>query len=469
MSLLSLFFSFMPASSSRRMVFAGARNTTSRELRVKEDLFMDLKQKRWYILVAALVINFCIGSGYAWSVFARPLTLYFSNLFGTPVAAASVSLAFVISSSIGPVTMISGGWLQDKFGPKWVMLVGGVVFGGGIALVSASQSLGWLYFAYGIMAGLGMGAVYSCTIANTVKFFPDKRGLVAGLSTAAYGLGSVVTAPVAVAMIGDPGDTGGNILGTFRTLGLIFLVIIVLGSLVTQKAPVGYIPEGWTPPAPSPSAAVTGVNKTWTQVLSDPIFYVMLLMLTCGAFSGLMITSQASPIALNAVGVSSAVAGFAVSLLGISNMCGRLFWGAVSDKLGRTNSLIVMYVLAAIAALVLRTVAFNEFAKYVVAVMFVGFCFGGTMGVFPAFTADMFGPVNNGVNYGWMFCGFAIAGYFGPQIVATTSVAIEGAELGQAATISYGTPFLISTIFSIAGIALTLVFVAMKKARATSK
>jgi MFS family permease len=431
---------------------------------------MDLKQKRWYILIAALAINFCIGSGYAWSVFAGPLTQFFANLMGQEVAPASVSLAFTISNSIGPVTMISGGLLQDKFGPKWVMLVGGVVFGGGIALVSAGMSLGWLYFTYGIMAGLGMGAVYGCTIANTVKFFPDKRGLVAGLATAAYGLGSVVIAPVAVSMIGDTSaGTGGNIMFTFRTLGLIFLVVIVLGSLVTQRAPAGYIPEGWTPPAPSPSAAVTGVNKTWSQMLSDPTFYVMLLMLTCGAFSGLMITSQASPIASTVVGVTAVQAGFAVSLLGIANMCGRLFWGAVSDKLGRANCLIVMYVLAALSAIILRTVGFGEFAKYVVAVMFVGFCFGGTMGVFPALTADTFGPLNNGVNYGWMFCGFALAGYFGPQIVATNRVAIEGAVQGSASTFNYGTPFLISTIFSIIGIILTFVFIAMKKARSTSK
>ena len=108
--------------------------------------------------------------------------------------AAQTALAFTVCNAISPVTMISGGRIQDALA-KMGYFVGGL-FGGGVFLCGLSKTLPWLVVSYGIVAGLGMGLVYSCTIANTVKFFPDKRGLVGGLTTAGYGLGSVLVPPL---------------------------------------------------------------------------------------------------------------------------------------------------------------------------------------------------------------------------------------------------------------------------------
>lgn len=393
---------------------------------------MDLKSKRWLILAASIMINLCIGSGYAWSVFAKPMVA----LLGA--TAAAVALAFTISNSVSPVTMITGGRLQDKFGPKWVIFAGAFLFGGGIFLTGYTSSLSWLYITYGILVGFGMGTIYSCTVANTVKFFPDRRGLVAGLVTAGYGTGSIIVAPLANWLIANYG-----VLAAFKTLGIAYIIIIAVFSQFITTAPPGYQPAGWSPPPPSSSSTVSGVDKNWNEMLRDPMFYVLLLMLTVGAFSGLMIISQASPIAQEVINVTPATAALAVSLLAMANTGGRIFWGWASDKVGRYAALTTMYIIAGVAVFALTGV--GTFGAYVAAVMAVGLCFGGIMGIFPALTADMFGPKNNGVNYGIMFSGFAIAGFFGPITAAQVRMASGG----------YTQAFIIAACLSVLGILLT--------------
>ncbi|MDF3001328.1 MAG: NarK [Bacillota bacterium] len=412
---------------------------------------MDLKKKRWFILGASLVINLCIGSGYAWSVFAGPLI----KTFGW--TAAATALTFTIANAVSPITMITGGKIQDKYGPKWVIFAGGILFGGGIFLSGLTTSLAWLYVSYGIIAGFGMGLVYSCTIANTVKFFPDKRGLVGGLATAGYGSGAIIFAPIAQQII-----AGSGVLFTFKTLGIIYLVVILVGSRFIMAAPAGYKPEGWEPPAITATSSNTGKDKTWSQMLADPLFYVLVVMFVIGAMAGLMIISQASPIAQEVIGVDPALAAVAVSCVAIANTCGRVIWGWISDKIGRYNALPLMYILSGAMMFTLSTIGAGQFALFVVVVMAIGFCFGGFMGVFPALTADSFGPRNNGVNYGFMFTGFAIGAYVGPVLAATVKANNNGA---------YTNAFLIAAALSIVGIALTFIVRMMKKraAAATSK
>jgi OFA family oxalate/formate antiporter-like MFS transporter len=399
---------------------------------------MDLKTKRWLVLIASILINLCIGSGYAWSVFAKPMVAHLSAVTGVAVTAAAATLAFTISNLFGPVTMIIGGSVQDKFGPRWVIFAGAFIFGGGVFLTGFTTSTTWLYLSYGTMMGLGMGLIYSCTIANTVKFFPDKRGLVAGLATAGYGTGSIIVPPLANSMINSMG-----IMATFRTLGIAYFIIIAVGSFFVMTAPPGYKPEGWTPPAPAAGSAVSGVDKNWNQMLADPMFYVLLLMIMIGAFSGLMIISQASAIAQEMTKVTAAVAAVAVSMIALANTGGRLFWGWVSDMIGRYNALTIMYIISAVSVFALT--ASPSYSLFLVEAMLIALCFGGIMGIFPALTADMFGPKNNGVNYGIMFTGFAIAAYLGPMTAAKVRIATGG----------YVTAFIVAAVLSIAGILLT--------------
>ena len=117
---------------------------------------MDYNKRRWVVLVVSCIVNIIIGTGYAWSVFAGP----WAEVLNVPSAA----LAFTVCNGVGFITMITGGKINDALGPKWVVFIGGLMFGGGALLAGFSTSLGFLIFAYGILLGLGMGLVYSCTI-----------------------------------------------------------------------------------------------------------------------------------------------------------------------------------------------------------------------------------------------------------------------------------------------------------------
>ena len=189
------------------------------------------------------------------------------------------------------------------------------MFSLGIVFSGFSSSLAMLILCYSLISGLGLGMVYGCTINNTIKFFPDKRGLIGGILTAVYGLSSVVIPPIANAMINSLG-----VLPTFRILGLVFLVVICGATAMVHQPPHDYRPPNWSPS--QAQAASRGQDKDWREMLKDPIFYIMISLLMCGAFYGLMIISQASPIAQNLIGVSPATAAICVSVLALFNMAG---------------------------------------------------------------------------------------------------------------------------------------------------
>jgi MFS family permease len=423
-----------------------------------------LTKKRWTVLIVSCIVNVVIGTGYAWSVFGAAWATKFSEM-GDTVTPAQTALAFTICNAVGPITMISGGKINDALGPKWVIFAGGIMFGGGIFVAGFANDVMWLIIWYGIVFGLGMGFVYSCTIGNTVKFFPDKKGMVGGLTTMAYGLGSVILAPIAAEMV-KPESFG--VATTFMILGVIYLVIICGGAFLITQCPPGFMPDGYTPPAPAANAkAVT--DKNWNQMLADPIFWVMFILLLTGAFFGLMMISQCASVA-GFMGITYAAV--IVTVLSLFNALGRVGCGVISDKLGRINTLI-MCLCIAIVGLVMMFVAGGSTGDpvmdgdaikaipttqpilFVVGVCFVGFAFGAFMGVYPGFTADQFGLKNNGVNYGIMFIAFAAAGVLGPIIMGMT----------KASTGTYQLAFIICIILAVVGLALSFVYKAMSKVK----
>lgn len=372
-----------------------------------------LTKKRWLILAASCLINLCIGSLYAWSVFAGPLAGRINVLTGSSLTAANLAIIFTVANAVGPITMISGGTINDKLGPKWVIFAGGLLFGLGLLACGFAGSVSFLIVAYGLGCGLGMGMVYGCTISNSVKFFPDKRGLIGGIATATYGLSSVLVPPVANALIGKTGVSS-----TMKILGAVFTVIICVGAFFIEKCPADFTPEGWKPKTVQQASSKTVPDKTWKEMITDPIFYVMILMLMCGAFSGLMVTSQASPMAQQLAGMSVGLAATAVSVLALFNAAGRVAAGFLSDRFGRVRVLQAAFVLEIVGLLLLLNVREGNYAVFFVGISVMGICFGSLMGVYPGFTADQFGTKNSSVNYGIMFIGFAVAGILGPTIVS---------------------------------------------------
>lgn len=403
---------------------------------------MSLTKKRWLILAACCFINLCIGSLYAWSVLAGPMAAYLGELNGVTLTARDLSIVFVIANSVGPITMITGGKINDTLGPKMVVLIGGMMFGGGMFLSGFATSINFLIGTYSLLLGLGLGMVYGATISTCIKFFPDKRGLIGGLTTSTFGISSVIIPPIAGAIITMTGPTT-----AFKVIGAAFIVIIAVSSLFIEKCPDGFVPEGWTPPATTGNKA-GGESKNWIGMLKSPIFYVMIVMLTCGAFAALMFIPMISPIAQNMIGMSAAAATTAVSTLALFNVFGRVLAGSLSDKFGRINVLGAACVLSVIGLGLLYIADMGDNLPFFVGISIVGACFGSFMGVFPGFTADQFGPKYNSVNFGIMFIGFSIAGYVGPTILNN----IYGAQG------SYNMAFVTAMGFSVAGLVLTFAY-----------
>ncbi len=410
---------------------------------------MNLSKKRWLILLASCIINLCVGSLYAWSVLAGPMAEYLSQINNVTLTPRDLSIVFIIANSVGPITMISGGKINDTLGPKMVILIGGLMFGGGMFLSGFAKSVGFLIFTYSILLGLGLGMVYGATISTSIKFFPDKRGLVGGLTTATFGISSVIIPPVAALIIASSGPTA-----AFKIIGAFFTVAICCSAFLVEKCPDGFIPDGWTPPVEHKNAPV--VNKNWKEMLQEPVFFVMITLLTCGAFSALMFIPMVSPMAKNMMGMSVAGATASVSTLALFNVIGRIFAGVISDKIGRINTLALACLLSVAGLFALIQAAAGNTALFYVGISIVGLCFGAFMGVFPGFTADQFGPKNNSVNFGIMFIGFAIAGYFGPTILNKL----------YASSGSYTPAFLVAIGFSVAGLILTAVYRTVTKKQA---
>jgi OFA family oxalate/formate antiporter-like MFS transporter len=361
---------------------------------------------RWLVVVGGLIVQFCLGALYTWSVFQKPI----QEIFGW--STTQVSLAFSINLAFIPVLMIFAGRLLPKFGPTKMVIAGATVLSCGLLIASRTSSLGMLYLGYGVLGGAGIGITYGIPIATCVKWFPDKRGMITGLIVAGFGLGSVFYAPVATILVTNYGP-----LNTFFMQAIYTIVGVIIGGRLMRAAPDGYIPEGWSPPPVR--AGHVGPSKydfTPKEMLRTPQYYFLLITYTFANVAGLMIIAHASPIGQQVANLSALEAGSVVGILGIVNTFGRLFWGTVSDRLGRMRVVFIMYVISAITMFSMNSL--GTFWLYALGVALIAFCFGGAMGTFPSIAADFYGPKYVSMNYGFIFLAYSAGGIIGPRLAA---------------------------------------------------
>jgi OFA family oxalate/formate antiporter-like MFS transporter len=403
---------------------------------------MPYESKRWIMLVSCMVMNICIGSGYAWSVFQKPLIELYK---WTP---AEASLAFTLVMGISALPMVIAGKAQQYVQPRTVILVGGLMFGLGNFFTGYISSLAGLYVVYGTIAGLGMGVVYSGGVSNMVRFFPDKRGLCSGMLAAGMGCGALIIAPIAAKLIAASG-----VMDAFKILGAAYTVIIVGLSFVIETAPKDFRPQGWIPTGQA-AVAANSIEKNWKEMLSEPIFYVIAAMFVTGTISGLMIIGHASPILQQIVKVTPQQAAAMVGIIALANTFGRIGWGYLSDKIGRFPTIMILYIISGLCMFGLSKVSADNFFYLI---LLVGACFGGFMAMIASLTADSFGSKNLPINFGIMFIGFAIAAYYGPRIAAQVKMASGG----------YSQAFVVAAMFAGGGMVLNLIAMYLKKKRDT--
>lgn len=360
---------------------------------------------RWYIVIAAVCMQLCLGAVYGWSVFVLPLMNQYDW------SRSQVTLAFTLAIFFLGVGTIIGGLLQDRYGPRLVATIAGVLYGSAYLLTGTADSLGELYIWYGFVSGIGMGMGYITPVATLVKWFPDRRGLITGLAVAGYGGAALIMSPFAAGSIEARG-----ISATFFILGAIYLVVVIAAAQFYKVPPEGYKPPGWEPSAKQQAQRsirdypVGQAMRTWQ-------FWALFAILFLNVSAGIMIISQASPMGQEIVGMSEVTAaGLVVGVISMFNGGGRIFWAWLSDMIGRKQVFLTMFVLQAVLFFLLPNLA--VVFLFVPAIAIIALCYGGGFGTMPSFTADYFGTRFVGGIYGIILLAWGLAAIPSPLMIA---------------------------------------------------
>ena len=363
------------------------------------------ENRGWIVTFAGTGINLALGVLYAWSVVSKQITKEWG--WNETQAALPYSVAIIVFA----VMMVPAGRMQDKYGPRLVATLGGILCGIGFIIASLGQSITGLVIGFGILAGAGIGCGYASATPPAVKWFPPARtGLIAGLVVAGFGLASVYIAPLANYLLSAFG-----IQTTFLVLGIAFLIAVVLLSQLLKNPPAGYKPAGNPSPAkagtvPKPPAAAA--DYEWTEMIRTPQFFLLWIMFVFGAGAGLMIIGKLAKIVDLQAGIK---AGFIfVAMLAVGNAAGRVIAGVLSDKIGRTWTMFAVFVFQAILMFLLR--GLDAYGTLFLASVLIGFNYGANLSVFPSATKDYFGLKNFGVNYGFVFTAWGVGGILGPML-----------------------------------------------------
>ncbi|MGO8697150.1 MAG: OFA family MFS transporter [Limisphaerales bacterium] len=353
---------------------------------------------RWTVVFAALGINLILGVLYAWGVMLKALVndWHWSKTDATlPMSIATVCFAGM---------MTFGGRWQDKFGPRHVATAGGALLGLALILSALARSPLGMALTFGVGAGLGIGLGYSATTPPAIKWFPPARkGFITGIVVSGVGLAAVYIAPLTQYLLKATG-----ISATFIWLGVGTLVLVPLLAQFLRN------PPEQSNPSSSASSAAPVFESGWREMLRTSSFYKLWLLMVLSASAGLMVIAQVAVIAKEQANWNW---GFVpIATLAIFNTVGRLAAGVVSDKIGRTHTMTLAFLLQAANMLIFTS--YNSPALLVFGSAFTGLCYGTIFTLMPAATADFYGIRNLGGNYGLVFTAFGVAGVIGPILGA---------------------------------------------------
>ena len=379
----------------------------------------EFKNYGWRVTFAGVGINLALGILYTWSVISK----HVPEDWGWNEN--DKSLPYMIACLVFSIIMVPAGRMQDKFGPKCVATIGGVLVGLGFIVASMTTSLMVFVIGFGVLAGAGIGFGYASATPSAVKWFPPaKTGLIVGIVVSGFGLASVYAAPLSRWLI-----IAFDFQKAILILGIGFLVVVVslaqllksphkalqfimkygdMGRLrkdaiAREKA----IAEG------KPAPASTKEEYTPKEMLGTVQFYMLWFMYACGAGAGLMIISKLAAIADKQVGITL---GFVlVAVLAIGNGGGRIVAGMLSDKIGRKATMFTCFVLQAVLIFLLSR-ASGENALGTIPMMaiisaLIGANYGANLTLFPSITKDFYGLKNFGMNYGLVFTAWGVGGF----------------------------------------------------------
>jgi len=383
---------------------------------------------RWLQLTAGICCMVMIANlQYGWTLFVTPIDDKFH--WGRAGIQVAFSIFVLCETWLVPVE----GWFVDRFGPKIVVLVGGILVGIAWVMNGYAQSLTVLYIAAAI-GGIGAGGVYGTCVGNALKWFPDHRGLAAGLTAAGFGAGSALTIIPIQNMIQSSGYES-----TFISFGIGQGIVVVLLSLVLAAPKAGQVP------AASTKVRQTSRDYTPVEVLRSPIFWVMYVMFVMVGAGGLMATAQLAPIAndfqiaktpVSLIGITLPALTFALSIDRIMNGITRPFFGWVSDHIGRENTMFIAFGIEALGIWALSAFGTNP-VSFVLLTGLVFFAWGEIYSLFPSTCTDVYGSKYATTNAGLLY-----------TAKGTASILVPFANVLNTATGSWHAVFIVAALLN---------------------
>ncbi len=359
---------------------------------------MSAEAGRWVFVFLGLIVNMCLGAVYAYSVFKKPLEELFK------IGATQGGLPYMIFLAMFALFTFFAGRFIDKYGPRKVMMIGGIVVGIGWMLTYFASNITMVVITYGVIGGAGVGIVYGGPVSVATKWFPDKKGLAVGLALLGFGASAFVTAPVAKTLILKYGP-----LAAFGIMGIAFLIVTVMLSMPMKFPPAGYKPKGWTPP----STAAGGKSLTTGMMLKTSSFYGLWLCYILGATAGLMAIGISAAVGREVIGLDVSTAATLVMVFAIFNGIGRPIFGALTDKITPRWSAVISFIIIFVASAMMLAAGKGSVGLYAVA--FCGFwlCLGGWLAIGPAATASFFGLEGYAQKYGVVFSAYGLGAIIG--------------------------------------------------------
>lgn len=349
--------------------------------------------KKYIILTVSVLIQICLGVGYSWSTFVPAL----KQTFGLSIT--QTQAIFGIGSLIITLCIFVGGRIQDRFGPRIPVFIGGIIMGSSYFFAGYSNgSYHALLSLIGFCAAIGVGICYVCPIICSVKWFPQHKSLATGIVVAGYGGSPIIISLIAEYLLAHQV----NVLTIFKYMGLVFLIIVPVAAMFLQN-----------PPQEKDYKSTTADIKT-IELLKDRNFWGLF----CGIFPclsiGLMTIGNIKPFGLS-LNLSLIVTGTAVSMLALSNAVGRIGWGILGGLLEGKTAILLSLISTAIVCLAAAFVVNNDLSFFFF-VVFAGFNYGACLVLYAAEIANHYGTEKMGTIYSTLFLSNAIAGFVAPPL-----------------------------------------------------
>lgn len=361
----------------------------------------------WQLSLGIICMSMIANLQYGWTLFVNPI----HDMHGWSTAA--IQVAFTVFVLVETWLVPIEGYLVDKIGPRFVGVIAGILVALSWVINSVADSLPLLYLG-AIVGGIGAGAVYGACVGNALKWFPDRRGLAAGLTAMGFGAGSALTVLPIANMIKSQGYQA-----TFFKFGIAQGAVVFLVSWFL-RAPDAHFASVRATRARGTSSSRR--DQTPLEMLRSPAFWVMFLMFTLTATGGLIFTAQLTPIAkdftiaetpVSLFGLTLTALTFALSVNRITNGVSRPFFGWVSDHMGRENTMMLAFTLEGAAILLLAQLGRHP-VGFVLLTALVFFAYGEIYSLFPAICGDAYGRKFASANAGLLYVGKGVASLFVP-------------------------------------------------------